>query len=158
MSLMEIALAIIYTAVFIFLIFRLPFFRIHTLPRKFITGVFFLKLLCGLALAFLYKYHYPDPEKYADTIKYFNDSKVMYELIYTDPLAFFQLLFTINNEQVPHLKHYVHLMDWWTLESQTIIKINALMRIFSGGYYFVTYWVGCFLQVSQQSYSRPLAL
>jgi len=134
---MEIALAIIYTAVFIFLIFRLPFFRIHTLPRKFITGVFFLKLLCGLALAFLYKYHYPDPEKYADTIKYFNDSKVMYELIYTDPLAFFQLLFTINNEQVPHLKHYVHLMDWWTLESQTIIKINALMRIFSGGYYFV---------------------
>ncbi|MBL4715906.1 MAG: hypothetical protein COC01_10325 [Bacteroidetes bacterium] len=134
---MEIVLAISYTALFIYLIFKLSFFRIHGLPRKFITGVFFLKLLCGLALAFLYKYHYPEPEKYADTIKYFNDSKVLYELIYTDPLAFFELLFTVNNESILHLEYYLHLMDWWTFESQTIIKVNALMRIFSGGFYFV---------------------
>jgi hypothetical protein len=132
----------------------MEFFNVENLSRKAISGIFILKILFGLILWALYTYYYKD-RKTADIFKYFDDSKIMYDALFTHPGNFFKMLLGIQNN-TPHFDVYYNQMNHWSRvfesnlynDSHTIIRFNALLRIFSFGYYNVHTVFMCFISLS----------
>jgi len=151
---MEYLLVIFYTAIFVFVIYKLPFFKSEGLSSKTLSGIFILKILAGITMSLIYTYYYTDRNT-ADIFKYFDDSKIMYDALYNKPGDFFRMLFGINNNSAYFDTNYYKVMNNWYRvyesniynESHTIIRFNALLRIFSFGYYNVHTVVMCFLSL-----------
>lgn len=132
----------------------MPFFRIKGFHKNTLPLIFILKVLAGFVVYLVYTYFYPDRST-ADIFKYFDDSKVMYDALFTHPLDFFQMLSGIHNDS-PHFETYYNQMNYWYRvyesniynDSHTIIRLNALFRIFSFGYYNVHTVFMCFLSLA----------
>src|ERR1035437_9676446 len=95
-----ILLALAYTVLFILLIRKMNFFQTGFSSQKLIVFVFILKILAGTALWFVYSYLYADRST-ADIFKYFDDSKVMYNALFSKPLDYFKMLIGVPD---PSLK------------------------------------------------------
>jgi len=151
---LEILLTILYALLFIFLIYKIKFFRIEGFPIRAVAVVFILKILAGVSMYLIYTYYYSDRAT-ADIFKYFDDSKVMYDALWNKPVDFFKMIFSIQND-TPYFDQYYHQMNHWYREyesniyndSHTIIRINALMRVFSFGYFNVHTVFMCFLSLT----------
>jgi hypothetical protein len=150
---LEILLTILYSAVFIYIIYRASFFRATGLSFKLISGIFLLKVLAGVSLSLIYSYYYTDRQT-ADIFKYFDDSKYMFEALSTNPGDYFQMLFGIGNDTEHFNQYYVEMNNWFRVyesniynDSHTIIRFNALLRIFSFGYYNVHTVFMCFISL-----------
>jgi hypothetical protein len=151
---LEIVLSIAYALFFIVLIRKLPYFRLPGIGKNALTAVFILKIMAGVAMYLVYTYYYTDRGT-ADIFKYFDDSKVMYNALFTRPLDFFSMLTGFGNDK-PHFFAYYDQMHYWFRvyesniynDSHTIIRLNALLRIFSFGYYNVHTVFFCFLSLS----------
>jgi hypothetical protein len=132
----------------------MDFFDCPGLSRKGISWIFGLKIISGLALWLIYTRYYTDRST-ADIFKYFDDSKIMFDALYTRPLDFLQMLTGIGNN-APRFDAYYNQMHNWVKvydsnlynDSHTIIRFNALLRIFSFGYYQVHSVFLCFLSLS----------
>jgi hypothetical protein len=93
---------------------------------------------------FLYTYYYPVRAD-ADTFKYFDDSRILYEALWTKPADFFKMLFGIGCENDYFFKtYYVKMYNWYLAydnglvnDSRLIIRLNAVFRIFSFGNYHI---------------------
>jgi hypothetical protein len=152
---MEYLLTLLYTLVFIVILWKMPFFRAEGLSKKTISVIFIIKILAGIAMSLIYTYYYTD-RRTADIFKYFDDSKVMYDALYHKPLDFLRMMTGIGNNSSYFNEHYYKLMNNWYRvyesniynESHTIIRFNALLRIFSFGYYNVHTVFICFLSLS----------
>jgi hypothetical protein len=116
--------------------------------------VFVLKITAGVVMYLLYTYYYTDRST-ADIFKYFDDSKVMHDALFKNPVDFFRMIFSIGND-TPHFteEYYKHMHNWFRIyesniynDSHTIIRLNALLRIFSFGYYNVHTVFMCFLSL-----------
>ncbi|HNW89196.1 MAG TPA: hypothetical protein PKN48_06005 [Bacteroidales bacterium] len=102
----------------------------------------------------IYTYYYTDRAT-ADIFKYFDDSKVMVDALWKRPQDFFQMIFSIGNDS-PYFDQYYHQMNNWYRvyesniynDSHTIIRINAVMRVFSFGYFNVHTVFMCFLSLT----------
>lgn len=143
-------LAALYTIIFIFLIKKMPFFSLEGISKKWLTIVFFLKIIAGTSLWYIYTYHYPKRST-ADIFKYFDDGLIMYKALYVQPLDFLKMIFGINDDG---LSYYVPMMNWsrqYDLglfnENRTIIRFNAICDIFSFGNYHVHTVFICFLSL-----------
>lgn len=140
---MEFLLSALYAVFFIFLIHKLRFFETE-LSRKGLSLFFCIKIAFGVALWYIYTYYYTDRAT-ADIYKYFDDSKVMYDALRTHPSDYFRMLFAIGNDNAYFDQTYYSHMNYWYREfdnaiyndSHTIIRFNALVRLFSFGYYNV---------------------
>ena len=151
--LLEILLVAAYASLFIFLIAKMKFFECEGISRKAIQGVFILKILFGVLLSLIYTFYYTDRST-ADIYKYFDDSKVMFDALFTKPLDYFQILFGIGND-TPYFDVYYNQMNHWYREydsnlyndSHTIIRFNAVIRLFSMGVYNVHTVFMCFLSL-----------
>lgn len=151
---MEILLTITYTLLFIFIISRMKFFEAEGISKAFILGIFVLKIIAGLALWGIYTFYYTDRST-ADIYKYFDDSKVIFDALHSRPLDYFKMLSGIGNN-TPAFDHYYSEMHYWARkidsgiynDSHTIIRFNALVRLFSLGYYNVHTVVICFLSLT----------
>ena len=140
---MEILLALVYTLVFSWIIFRWRFFSAKRLQKKFVLGVFLLKVIFGTILFYLYTYHYTDRSS-ADIYKYFDDSKVIYDALSDKPSDFFRMISGINDD-AKELGHYYDKMNNWYRssrekvynDSRIMIRFNAVVRLFSFGHYHV---------------------
>jgi hypothetical protein len=152
---MEYILVIAYTAIFIFLFCKIPFFKIEGLSCKVTSVIFILKITAGIAMSIIYTYYYSDRNT-ADVFKYFDDSKVMYDALYTKPGDFFRMLFSFDNNSAYFDTTYYKVMNNWYRvyesniynESHTIIRFNAVLRIFSLGYFNVHTVFFCFLSMT----------
>ena len=152
---MEYFLTLSYTLLFIFLIRKLSFFNINGLSFRILSTIFVIKILAGILLSFIYTYYYTDRST-ADIFKYFDDSKIMYDALFQKPSDFFRMLFGIENNSAYFDKtYYTTMNNWYRVydsniynESHTIIRFNALIRIFSFGYYHVHTVFICFLSLS----------
>lgn len=107
-----------------------------------------------MVLFLIYTRYYPNRAD-ADIFKYFDDSKVMYDALWTKPEDFFRMLFSIGNDS-PHFDstYYSKMNHWFRPfasnvynDSHTIIRFNAALRILSGGSYHVHTIVMCFLSL-----------
>lgn len=118
-----------------------------------ISGIFILKILSGLALWAVYTFYYTDRAT-ADIYKYFDDSKILFDILKTDPTHFFKILFGVGNNSPEFYKYYTQ-MHYWARQidsgiyndSHTIIRFNTLLRFFSLGYYNVHTVFICFLSL-----------
>ena len=150
---MEILLTITYTVLFIFIIHKMSFFDVDGISKRTFSLIFLLKIFCGLSLWAVYTFYYTDRVT-ADIYKYFDDSKVIADALKTNPLDYFKLLSGIGNN-TPAFDHYYSEMHYWARkvdssiynDSHTIIRFNALVRLFSFGYYNVHTVFICFLSL-----------
>lgn len=141
---MEFFLTILYVSLFSIIIYKSNFFEINGLSRKWVLVFFIVKIAAGIALYFVYLTIYPDRNT-ADIFKYFDDSRYMYEALWDKPIDYFKMMTGIANDNVYFDTTYYSKMNHWYREfesniyndSHTIIRFNALIRIFSFGYYNV---------------------
>ncbi len=150
---LEILLTITYSALFIFLIHKMSFFNADGISKRGFTILFILKLFFGFMLWAIYTFYYTERAT-ADIYKYFDDSKVIFDSLKTNPFDYFKMLFGIKNN-TPAFDQYYSQMNFWAQksgasiynDSHTIIRFNALVRLFSFGYYNVHTVVICFLSL-----------
>ncbi|MGE0637720.1 MAG: hypothetical protein AB7G44_00855 [Bacteroidia bacterium] len=131
----------------------MKFFECEGISRRAIQGVFILKIFFGILLYLVYTFYYTDRST-ADIYKYFDDSKVLFDALFTKPQDYFQMLFGIGND-TPYFDVYYNQMNHWYREydsnlyndSHTIIRFNAVIRLFSMGVYNVHTVFMCFLSL-----------
>ena len=151
-----ILLAIAYAALLLFWMRRMPFFaQVPGLSMRTIAALFTLKILAGTALWAVYTWVYPDRAT-ADIFKYFDDSAVLYGALWNAPGDFFRMLFGIGNDSPYFTEQYYAVMNNWIRQfennvyndSHTMIRFNAVLRLFSFGYYHVHTVFACFLSTA----------
>lgn len=148
---MGILLAFTYTLLFIFLIYKLNFFKIQGLSAKVISGIFLLKVFFGFILWAIYTFYY-DYRGTSDAFKYFDDAGFIYEALSVNPVHYIQILSGINAES-EHLMVYLEQTNHWFKEydygiyndNRTVIRLNAFVYLFSFGYYAVHVVFWCFM-------------
>lgn len=119
----------------------MQFFVEPPVPRKAFAGLFLLKVLMGVVLWSIYTFYYTNRLD-ADIYKYFDDSAIMFNAIYHNPLHYFQMLSGID-ENAPHLlPYYDEMNSWYNIDmiyndNRTMIRLNAFFRLFSFGFYHV---------------------
>lgn len=131
----------------------MKFFEIEGLSKRTISGIFILKIAFGLLLWAIYTFYYTNRST-ADIYKYFDDSKILFDTLKTNPTHFFKMLFGIGNN-TPEFQQYYEHMNYWARkidsniynDSHTIIRFNCLVRFFSFGYYNVHTVFICFLSL-----------
>jgi len=129
------------------------FFNADGISKRSFIILFILKLFFGFALWAIYTFYYTERVT-ADIYKYFDDSKVIFDCLKTNPADYFKMLFGIKNN-THAFDHYYSQMNFWAQksgtsiynDSHTIIRFNALVRLFSFGYYNVHTVVICFLSL-----------
>ncbi len=138
---MEIILVVAYTILFLFLIRRMKFFSLEEIQPRFVSVVFVLKIIAGCTLGLLYTYYYTN-RMTADTFKFFDDGKILFNTFFTNPKHFFEMLTGINGKS-PELTTYYETMNTWFNtdvlfnDNKTMIRLNAIFDFFSLGYYYV---------------------
>lgn len=151
---MFIILPAAYAALGLLLIGKLRFFELPGLSRRFLQLIFILKILAGTTLVAIYTYYYKDRST-ADVFKYFDDGRVMFNAIKHSPADYFQMLFGIGNDTPHFAQYYNEMNNWYRVyesnlynDSHTIIRFNALIMLFSGGYIGVHTVVMCFVALT----------
>jgi hypothetical protein len=133
-----------YIALFLWLIARSAYFKKSGLSVQSLQFAFLLKVCCGAVLFLLYTYYYP-VRKDADTFKYFDDSRFLYEALWIKPVDFFKMLFGIDCESEYFKTMYFEKMNNWYRsyengllnDNRLVIRINAVFRLVSFGNYHV---------------------
>jgi hypothetical protein len=144
MQFLNILLPLTYLAFFLWLIGKLNYFRTAGFSALSLQLAFLIKAFCGLVIYLIYTYYYPVRME-ADTFKYFDDSKYLYNALWEHPLDYFKMLFGINCENDYFLKHYYSDMyNWYRSydngllnDNRLVIRLNAFVRLFSFGNYHV---------------------
>ncbi|MEM9022438.1 MAG: hypothetical protein AAGB22_01760 [Bacteroidota bacterium] len=140
----EFFLSLAYFLVFLWLIHRWKFFQLPAVTRPMLMAFFGLKVLAGVSLTLVYTYYYTDRTT-ADVFKYFDDSAIMFDALFTAPGDYFRMVFGIGHEGPRFTSLYYTNMNSWirTFEtsvyndSHTIIRLNAVFRLFSFGHFQV---------------------
>ena len=144
MQFLNILLPFTYLAFFLWLIGKLNYFKTAGFSSISLQIAFLLKAFSGFAIYLIYTYYYPVRLE-ADTFKYFDDSKFMYDAIWHHPIDYFKMLLGINCENDYFLKHYYSDMyNWYRSydngllnDNRLVIRLNTLFRLFSFGNYHV---------------------
>ncbi len=139
---MEIVIPILYFLFFCWGVYRWNFFNLQGLSRRFLVTAFVVKVFAGVILTIVYTFHY-EIRSEADTFRYFDDSLQLHKAAFENPKAYFKMLFGIGNEN--DLMPYLDSMNnWFPAErttfyndNRTVIRINAFIRWFSFGSYYV---------------------
>lgn len=138
---MEPLLVFAYSALFIFLVHKSRFFRMPAIPLSWMQLAFLAKVLAGCVLGWLYFDYYQD-EHTSDTIKFFNDSNILFNVLRKEPIHFLQMFTGIGGND-PALRPYYESMSTWLNtdvlfnDNKTIVRLNTLFRFFSLGHYYV---------------------
>lgn len=134
---METVITAAYTAILLLVIAKLSFFKTGNVPVLWLCMVFLLKIAAGIFLGFLYRTYFNG----GDTFLFFDNGNKMFDVLKENPSDFLKLVTGFGND--PSLdKYYSRLSDWnnydfFYNDSRTIIRLNALFRIFSFGIYNV---------------------
>lgn len=140
----EILYCIVLIAAMTLLILKWRAFYLPGIKKRWVLAAFYLKVLAGLGLTYIYTSYYPDRSK-ADIFKYFDDSEVMYQAVQSSPSDYVRMITGINNDNEHFDSLYYHRMNNWYRkyetvtynDSHTIIRINAVIRLVSFGFFQV---------------------
>jgi hypothetical protein len=161
-----IPLLIFYLGVLTYFLFKWGHFQHESLSKKLVAIFFFYKIILGFALTMIYIYYYK-VHKDADIFKYFDDSKEMTRALLEKPSDFFKMLFGIGNDSEYFSKEYYFKMNHWFRhfetqvynDNHTMIRLNAVMRLFSFGYFHIHTIFMCFLSFfGMMSFYKGFAL
>ena len=82
-----IILAIGYTALFVFLIRKLPFFHSNGVSKNIFSFAFLAKIIFGFIFWAVYTY-YARYQNKADAFLYFDDGRALYSALFNNPLDY----------------------------------------------------------------------
>ena len=141
---MEIIGVLFYFLICLFLLKKWSFFKNSGIPFKTLTFLFSLKFIVGMSVFYVYTYYYTD-RKTADVFKYFDDAKYLYEHVYTNsPIKFWKIIFGFQNTTFEIHKHLIETHYWFKPhatnvfnDNRTVIRFNAVIYLFSFGFYHV---------------------
>ena len=104
--------------------------------------LFAIKVMVSVLLTSLYTNYYTNRET-ADIFKYFDDSKIMFDALKSNPVDYFKMLLGLDSTYC-HEQYYTHMLHWTrpygsdlVSDTHIIIRFNALVRLFSLGYFHV---------------------
>ncbi len=148
---LEFILSLAVIAFAIFLIDRMAIFQ----HRKINTGtfkiIFIIKLIAGFLLYLIYTRYYTDRAT-ADIFRYFDDSEILYQSLFTHPYDYIRML-TGYDSASTDLQHYYDAMrNWYNTDmvfndTRTMIRFSAFLKLFSLGTYYPHAVVMCFLSL-----------
>ena len=126
MKILEILPPLLLFFVILFGIGKLQFFKLSGVHTRFLQMSFILKKFAGIAMYLLYTYYYQIRQD-ADTFKYFDDSRILYEALWTKPSDFFKMIFSFGCENDYFFKTYYVKMNNWHLAYEFLVnyKINT---------------------------------
>jgi len=150
---LEFFLTLFYTLLFIFLIYKIKFFELQELSKRTISYIFLLKIGCGILLWIIYTYYYTDRNT-SDIFKFYDDAKYIYHALPEHPLHYLQMVLGINADAEQLKPYYSQMHNWYRPwegarfhDNKLIIQFNALVYLFSFGYYNVHTVFMCFLSL-----------
>ncbi len=120
------------------MVWKWKFFSVIAVSKKIIVLVFILKVLAGVGLILIYDKYYGDRST-ADIFKYFDDSKLMHEVLFESPGDYIKMLSGVGDDTPYFKEKYYDHFKWWYRpyessvynDSHVIIRVNALFRLFS---------------------------
>jgi hypothetical protein len=148
---MAISLAIVYGLLMIFIILRSSYFTKSGLSKQFLAVAFLAKIAGGMAYYLLFLY-YPPYQGTSDAIRFFEDSASIFKAFHHDKMDFFSMISGIGDDHYYYQKYYKDIFNWYRIyqteifnDNRTIIRLNALIRIISMGYYPIHILIANFL-------------
>ncbi|MCW8897572.1 MAG: hypothetical protein OQJ96_12215 [Flavobacteriales bacterium] len=140
----EIGLTIFYILIGCFIISRSNFFKLATIPTYWIIIIFGIKIILSILITLIYTYYYSD-RAVADIFKYFDDSKIMFDALKTNVLDYTQMVLGLDLNSAYFHEHYYSKMHYWNRvnnsnflsDTHVMIRFNAIVRLFSFGFYHV---------------------
>lgn len=136
-------LPLAYSALFVYLIGKLRFFVTENISKNSLIFLFLLKIAAGTILWWIYTYHYNSRQS-SDIYKYFDDSKIIFDELFHDPVNYMKMITGINDDSAAITEIYSRLNHWYKHytdhtynDSRIIIRFNAIARLFSAGNYHV---------------------
>lgn len=139
----HVLLVVFYFIVCLWCIRTFEVFKLSGIPRRWVVGIFAVKVLAGFLLWAIYTYHYTYRGT-SDAFRYFDDAMVLYHTLGSNPRIYFQFLFGWGLEDHALAEVYQNLRGWGssynyglTNDNPTIIRFNMILALFSFGYYHV---------------------
>ena len=136
-KLLYIPLYVLYSGLFIRLIFKWKFFDIDGVRKVHLAFFFLLKVIAGLCLTLVYTYYYTDQSK-ADIYRYFSDSKIISSVLFTDPIAWLKIMTGVGSFEPDTFKyladtwHFTHPAGDFITSNAFLIRIVSLLNYISG--------------------------
>lgn len=120
------------------------FFKDDCIPKYWFTVLFGLKVIVSIILTSIYTNYYTDRST-ADIFKYFDDSKVMFDALKTNPIDFVKMMLSLDFDSTYFNTNYYYKMNHWfrpysnnfISDTHVVIRFNAFVRFFSFGYFQV---------------------
>lgn len=139
---------------FLFIFKKMNWLQKEGIQFKWISLAFTIRVISGI----LYGYYDAYVLKGGDSMNYFRDANWIHQAIYTEPIAYLKMVFGID-DSLFFEKYYNYLVNWKTNDfdyfpndARTIIRLNAVIRLFSFGYYNVHVIVFSFISFIGLSY------
>jgi len=141
---LEFILSIFYFVIFCLIISKIKLFSDDQIPKNWFITLFGIKIIFSILFTVIYTNYYTNRET-ADIFKYFDDSQIMFDALKTNPIDYFKMLLGIDNDNIYfETTYYNKMVHWYRVynsnlfsDSHTIIRFNALVRIFSFGHFQV---------------------
>jgi hypothetical protein len=154
----DIFFCLFYFLLFSVFILRSKFFSEGGFSNIYFLGAFYLKLLLGIGLWYIYTHIYKNRIT-SDIFKYYDDGKMIFATLHTSVKDYFTLLTGIGASN-NHYQTVYHTMNSWDNgydsnlynNSHFIIRLNAFFMLFSQGHYGVHVIFMCFIALAGLTY------
>lgn len=140
---MTIFIPILYAVLLGFWLYRDKRFRLRSLPCYTFTVLFLLKCLLGVAYMLFHQKFYDG----GDTMKFIRDGKIIYETLFSDPLAYLRLTFGPNAVELPaSFQPQLDAMGFWSdTSAYMMVRFNAVANLLTFGNEFGNIVIMAFL-------------
>ena len=150
----QILLCGLYTALFIFIIYKVEFFRLPGINRINTLLFFFLKIVCATVVWKVFLKFYPT----TDSSKFLFESEILYKAFFEHTSAFLKLFFGFGDGT--ETKAITDQLIVWNktegsfliVDTRTMIRLYVVLRFFSLGYFYVQAIIMCFFSFVGLSY------
>ncbi len=141
-------LAFIYLIVFLFMVYKLPFFKDAQFTFKHILFFISIKIIGCLAYYWVYYIYMPQFEG-ADSREALDGAETIYKAIHTNVWDYIRMVFGMHSESEYdrlYQDYFLHINDWsqtpsantfFLNDNRTVVRIHAIFRLFSFGQYAV---------------------
>lgn len=119
-----------------------PFFRLPGSSLWLLPAGFVVKVLVGCFFLYVYSYHYGVGELTADSSEFLRDSKLLNDVFYESPTAYFRFLLGLDDRALM-FEYLSETTQWdassskWFNDARNILRIHSLIHFVSFGAVFI---------------------
>jgi len=148
---MNIILGIFFTFIAFFTIYKVKMYNTKGINKNWFAAAFAIKLILAIGLFLMYS-KTPEIKKNADIFRFYNDAKVIYKSIKTQPTVFLRIITGINSDSEDLVPYYKKMNNWaysfgskLYANNKLFIRYLALISIFTFGSYYAAVVITIFL-------------